>query len=441
MIKGKLKVLDLFCGAGGFSKGFEQAGFNIIAGVDNEQLIERTYSENHPGAKFYQYDISEEILDLNSDIIIGSPPCQGYSSARGTWNYSKKQKQINLLPLDFARWVMELKPNVALMENVAGFMTHHINIREKVFKILSEDYNVIESVLQSSHYGVPQSRKRYFLMAISSELNTQPSFPEPNGFSNKFVIKDALNGLPKPKIANRVIDETEIIEHKLKGSANSYQSLITPNKIYKTTNHIAKKPSSNYSIFLELIPQGKAYRSDRLGSKYISIWEIAKKFEKKFKKTLLNPEEQAILEDIASKRINPKIKTRKGKKQEGYVPLSHLKEYSNDTIQKLIKEKWLKTNSNLRAVDFTAKAGHWRRFYRTSLAKISPTILTGFPDARMFIHPTENRGFSLREGARIQTFPDDFKFYGSFSRISRYIGNAVPPLLARTIANHLFELL
>lgn len=441
MLNKKLKVLDLFCGAGGFSKGFEQAGFNIIGGIDNDLLVEETYSENHKGADFIHYDISNDVLDINPDIIIGSPPCQGYSSARGSWKYTRKQRITNLLPLEFARWILELKPKVAIMENVSGFKTHHINTREEVINLLLDEYNIAESILQSSDYGIPQSRKRYFLMAILKDLEIQPCFPSPNGFSNKFVLKDALYGLSKPMVLNGKKIELDSIEHKLKVKTNLFQTLINSSKITKTTIHIAKKPSSNYCFIVKLIPQGKAYRSDRLGSKYISIWELAKKYERKFKEPILTHEEQKILEDIGFKRVDPKVKTRKGKNQEGFVPLSHLKKHSYEIIQKLIDEQWLKTDTNLKAVDFTAKAGHWRRFYRTSMSKISPTILTGFSNARMFIHPTENRGLSLREGARIQTFPDDFNFFGSFTAISKHIGNAVPPLLARTIANHLIKLL
>ncbi|TKJ18895.1 MAG: hypothetical protein CEE43_16890 [Promethearchaeota archaeon Loki_b32] len=147
------------------------------------------------------------------------------------------------------------------------------------------------------------------------------------------------------------------------------------------------------------------------------------------------------MKDIAHMRVNPEVKTRKGENQEGYVPILYLKEFSRDLIQNLVDNDWLKYDKSRSAVDFTAKAGHWRRYYRLDSSMISPTLLTEFANARMFIHPFENRGLSLREGARLQTFPDDFTFYGSFTSISRQIGNAVPPLLAKSIANHILKIL
>ncbi|MBA7474111.1 hypothetical protein ES707_09459 [subsurface metagenome] len=419
-----LKVLDLFCGSGGFSKGFEQAGFKISTGIDVDPNIIKTYSENHRKSKFVQHDISKRILDFDIDVIIGSPPCQSYSSARGNWNYSKSQKAQIMLPVSFCKWVIKTLPQVALMENVAGFKSHYSNTAEKVKKLLSEEFFLTEVLLQSSNFGVPQSRIRYFLLAFRKDLDIKPSIPDKNQHSNKFIINDAFHGLDSPDIVFNGI--TNGMGNKiLKNHCNTFRKIINSSKIQRTTNHIAKLPTKDSKNIVDLIPQGKAYRSDRLGEKYIGIWEIAELFKKKYNRELLSIQEQKIMKKIAHLRIKPKVKTRKGENQEGYVPILYLKEFSRDLIQKLVDKDWLKHDKTRSAVDFTAKAGHWRRYYRLDSSMIAPTLLTAFANARMFIHPFENRGLSLREGARLQTFPDDFTFYGSFTSISHQIGNAV----------------
>lgn len=170
----KPTVIDLFCGAGGMSGGFRMAGFKILAGVDNDKWCIETFKENHKGAKFILGDMrkisGEDIEKLigtkNVDVIIGGPPCQGFSIA-GRRDPSDPR---NSLFMEFVKIVDYFKPEWIVMENVLGLRTAKTANGEPVKDIISEEfrkigYDVIFSVLNSADYGVPQRRRRVFFMA------------------------------------------------------------------------------------------------------------------------------------------------------------------------------------------------------------------------------------------------------------------------------------
>ena len=117
------RVVDLFCGAGGLSRGFEDAGFEVVASVDIEQKFEETFNKNHMNPVFRVADLSdgmpEAIKEKSVDLVIGSPPCQGFSDARGSREAKDAGQQVrNNLPFDFVKVVEHLQPKFALMENV-----------------------------------------------------------------------------------------------------------------------------------------------------------------------------------------------------------------------------------------------------------------------------------------------------------------------------------
>ena len=123
-----LNVIDMFASCGGLSCGFIQAGFNVIAGVDNDPIALKTFAENHKKSKALQLDlynkdsiecIEKEIGDMSVDVIIGGPPCQGFSLT-GTRNFEDKRNRLYLSMLDA---VEHFKPKAFLIENVAGMAT------------------------------------------------------------------------------------------------------------------------------------------------------------------------------------------------------------------------------------------------------------------------------------------------------------------------------
>lgn len=145
-----MKVLDLFCGCGGFSYGFQRAGFDIIAGIDNWKGCKETFEYNHPNAEFILSDIRE--LDPSDfkgiDIVIGSPPCSEFSLAKG--NKRDTNKGIELVNI-FRDWVEIIKPNYWIMENVP-----------QVKKFLDDSLYPIKEILNCADYGVPEIRRRCF---------------------------------------------------------------------------------------------------------------------------------------------------------------------------------------------------------------------------------------------------------------------------------------
>lgn len=167
----KFNVIDLFCGCGGFSKGFELAGFNIKFGIDLWEDAIETYHYNFPGAVVLNEDITkvggEDILrrsglkEKNVDVIIGGPPCQGFSVSGKRLIDDERNK----LYKNFVRIVSEIKPKVFIMENVPGLVRLFDGVfgTQIIEDFSSIGYKVKMDILNSDNYGVPQKRTRVFL--------------------------------------------------------------------------------------------------------------------------------------------------------------------------------------------------------------------------------------------------------------------------------------
>lgn len=144
-----MRVIDLFCGAGGFSTGFQQAGHKIVYAIDNDPRVKKTYQKNHPHTKFFLRDIRglnpKDFTDV--DIVIGSPPCIDFSVA----NTKKDTDRGMVLVKEFLRWVSIIQPKWWIMENVPQIYSH---LQSKLYPM--------KKVILSADYGVPQFRKRCF---------------------------------------------------------------------------------------------------------------------------------------------------------------------------------------------------------------------------------------------------------------------------------------
>lgn len=181
-----INALDIFCGAGGFSKGFEKAGYNIVAGVDNKKSAIQTFQFNHD-AKGITADLTEtepkEIekhIDKDIDVIIGGPPCKGFSIANTQSGHDKRNTLVDVF-LDFVEY---FEPIGVCMENVPAFRREEYpndeydTYEDLVVSRLSEmDYNVSIDVLNAARYGVPQTRKRAIVLA--TKQNEEPQHPDP----------------------------------------------------------------------------------------------------------------------------------------------------------------------------------------------------------------------------------------------------------------------
>lgn len=171
MLDRKPTAIDLFCGAGGLTLGLERAGFEVIAGIELYPEIAKTYKANHPRTKLLIKDVRDvtgkEIFKLTGkrkiDLLSGCPPCQGFSQL--TEKY-KRFDSRNDLVLEMARLIDEIKPKMVMMENVPGIITKGKAILDEfVSRLRRSGYFISMDVLQMADYGVPQSRRRFVLLA------------------------------------------------------------------------------------------------------------------------------------------------------------------------------------------------------------------------------------------------------------------------------------
>ena len=356
----KYNVIDLFCGCGGFSLGFEQAGFLIKSGIDLWSDATNTYQKNFPSAKVFNCDITEisgkkiteqsGILPDEVDVIIGGPPCQGFSVSGKRLIDDPR----NILYKSFVGIVSELKPKIFVMENVPGLVRlFNGKIKENIESDFSAlGYNVCMQLLSAEQYGVPQQRKRVFFVGLSKSVfgKTLFTFPKPThgeGLIVPITTKEAISDLdfiPDDK------DLGDIYEYE-KPAENLYQEQMRK-KAGNLLNHSAVLHTERTKSIIAMVPDGGNYKN----------------LPKELRET---------------RKVNI---------------------------------AWTRMNSNKPC--FTIDTGHNHHF-----------------------HYKENRVPTVRESARIQSFPDNFKFTGIKTRQLKQVGNAVPPLLAQAIAGKISELL
>lgn len=346
----ELKAVDFFCGGGGMTCGMQQAGVEVIAGIDIDIKCRETFEVNNSPAKFIHADIKELELSslektigiqLNDDslVFIGCSPCQYWSILKT--NKSKSEESKNLLS-DFQRFVEYYNPGYVVIENVPGIFFKLESPLKKFISFLKEkNYISIKyDIIKVFNYGIPQSRKRFVLIA-SRVKNLE--FPKPE-----------MHYIPTVR---------EFI-----GDYTLFPSVAAGHKDESEFNHTVAGLSDVSIKRLELTPQNGGNRS---------AWKDT---------------------DL---QINV-YKRNEGSKNFGFKDI------------------------------------YGRMFWD----KPAPTITTkffGISHGR-FGHPEQNRAISLREGATLQTFPNEYTFKtNSITDTARLIGNAVPPELSKRIGDALCE--
>lgn len=169
-------VLDLFCGCGGISEGFRLAGFKIVGGIDFNEYATITFKHNFKKSKVHNVDIAkfpdeqidEEYSDV--DVIVGGPPCQGFSSAN-RWQKETEDPR-NKLFFEYIRFVQRIHPKVIMIENVRGLLSRDNGYAiKRIQEILGAvEYNISYQVLDASDYGVPQNRKRAIIVGVRKDF-------------------------------------------------------------------------------------------------------------------------------------------------------------------------------------------------------------------------------------------------------------------------------
>ncbi len=196
-------IIDLFCGAGGLSKGFEEAGYKTLLGVDIEQSALNTFEKNHNGAVGVNLDLSQpdsfdkidEVLNGRTiDVIVGGPPCQGFSLT-GPRNFDDKRNKLYLAMIET---VHRYQPKAFLIENVPGMANLYKGaVKDEIIKrFTAMGYNVNCQIVCAADYGVPQIRKRLVFVGLK-ESKQKFIFPEPILKEEDYITcKQAISDLP-----------------------------------------------------------------------------------------------------------------------------------------------------------------------------------------------------------------------------------------------------
>ena len=205
-----LNAIDIFSGGGGLSEGMRQAGFNVLAAIESDHNVLETYRANHQQAKIIDRDVrfvsSAEVLQHiglapgQVDLVAGCPPCQGFSSLTSKY---KRVDERNSLLNQMTRLVLDLRPRAIMIENVPGIMTKgRAYLDEFLCKIGEIGYIADFKVLQVADFGVPQSRRRFVLLA---GYKVKISIPQPthsanitSGLPKWRTVHDAISELPEP---------------------------------------------------------------------------------------------------------------------------------------------------------------------------------------------------------------------------------------------------
>jgi len=260
--RNKPTVIDLFCGCGGLSKGFLDAGFEVLLGVDNDKPSLETYKKNIISATAEEIDlfninfvsqIKNIIQNKNVDVIVGGPPCQGFSLT-GTRNFDDKRNRLYLAVFDA---VKAMSPKAFVIENVKGMKTlYGGTVKDEIVKrFTSLGYTVTEpKILSSADYGVPQIRERLFFVGVRDDLG-KFEFPTPTHYKDTYITCEAaLSDLPSR--SDDFGEEIDSYTHKPKSAFQKYMRL----KAKRLHNHVATKHTELVKSVIRLVPEGGNYK-------------------------------------------------------------------------------------------------------------------------------------------------------------------------------------
>lgn len=354
----KFTVIDLFSGAGGLSRGFYDADYDVLMGIDFDEAALKTFANNHGNAKALKLDLfNHNNIDIivqtlksmkkHVDVLVGGPPCQGFSLA----GKREEDDKRNMLYLAMVKTAKILKPQAIVLENVPGMLTLYDGKgKERIFKDFEAlGYNMTVKVLYAPEYGIPQIRKRAFFVGLLNS-NQKYEYPIPLLQENQFITcEQAISDLPSLIGDNNF--SLDVIREYMTEPTSDYQRMMRKHSA-KVYNHIPTKHAQKTIDNIALVPDGGKYT------------DLPEELAKNFK--------------------------------------------------------------------------YHESLHRYNSQKPSLTIDTGH---RTHFHYKYNRIPTVRENARLQSFPDDFIFYGKKQEQYKQVGNAVPPLLGKAVALKLKEYL
>ena len=377
-----LRTIDLFCGAGGITEGFRQAGYECLYANDSMPEAIRTFEMNHPEAwadcgdieKVKPADIRAElgIKKGELDVLVGGPPCQGFS-INAPDRFLKDPR--NKLFKDYVRFLEEFEPKTFLFENVPGLLS--LGDGKVLDRILAEfvqlDYHVTVKILFAAHYGVPQERWR--LILLGSKLS-EIAPPEPTHYASGRANFRGGGGVLTFQLIDS--DKRRLLPAVTVGQAIGDLPRLTMGEGSETIGYTAGKASD-------------------------------------YARTMRNPE-GVTYNHFAAKLAKQNIERMKFVK-----PGGSWRDIPHELLPKGMQR--------------ARKSDHTKRYGRLRNDGLAGTVMTKCdPHWGTVFLPDQERSLTVREAARFQSFPDIYQFLGP--RVSQYeqVGNAVPVLMAKAIA-------
>jgi DNA (cytosine-5)-methyltransferase 1 len=338
--------IDLFSGAGGMSLGAEMAGISVKYAVEVDKYAAQTYQANHLNTKMINTDI-RDITSIPSDlgigktVLFGGAPCQGFSTSNRRTN--NRNNNTNWLYKEFIRVLNLWNPDWVVFENVTGIieMESGAFFHDIVTDFERAGYTCSQAVLNASDFGIPQRRKRLFL--IGSKNGNEVDFSHTHVYST-VTVRDALIDLPH--LDNGA--NADILPYSQEAD-NEYAKAMR-GSLTQCSGHLVSKNSEQVIQRYKYIKQGENWES---------------------------------------------------------IPKELMQNYSDST---------------------RCHTGIYRR-----LKAGEASVVIGNYRKNMLVHPWANRGLSVREAARLQSFPDSYVFKGSIGFQQQQVGNAVPPILAESV--------
>lgn len=382
-------VLDLFCGAGGLAEGFRQAGYRILGGVDYSAPAIETFKANLSGSMGVLADLRKPDLDdlerrfVGVDVIVGGPSCQGFSTSGGLSKSAGRDQSDprNRLFINYTDIVERLKPNWIVFENVPGLLLYENGLvaLEIVRAFREIGYELVPMILLAADFGVPQLRRR--LVFVGNRTDSNISFPTPSH-----------------------------------GDVNLWKGFSLPFAHLSRIGHGKEEGLASHVTFAEAcsdlprVAEGKEINGKPYPTAPVTPYQAAMRVGSELVRQHAAADLSA-LDKVAAKILKPGQNWR-------------------DLPADVLPDRFKK----IRRYDATTLLKRLRNDLPTY------TITTKFNEATTgaFIHPTQARTITLREAARLQSFPDSYIFSGSAAQIRQQIGNAVPPLLAKAIAEAIY---
>jgi len=464
------RVLDLFAGCGGISLGFQLKGFDIIGALEIDEWAVKTHAMNfHPGntiagnphakardlTKTEPDDFLKEIGITEKpaeaiDVIVGGPPCQAFARVGRA-----KLREVALQPdaylqdprgnlyLRYLYYVQKLHPVAILMENVPDVLNYggH-NIADEVCEALeSMGYNCRYTLLNSVFYGVPEMRERMFLIGYRKELGIQPSFPNP---TNWCKLPPGYHGTRQVALqyigTNNIFGESYFLptpEASPKKNPPAVSAEGATSDLPVITAHLRGELKRGTRRFNVLEPYSRKPANGF--QKLMRNWPGFECHEGIYDHVIRSlPRDYAIF-----RRMNAGDQYPEAHK--------HALDLFEEALGKLLKQgKKLKPGSAeynrlkksiVPPYDATKFPNKWRKMERDLPARTLMAHLGKDSYSHIHYDSAQARTISVREAARLQSFPDGFKFCGTMNPAFKQVGNAVPPLMAASLAGEIIKIL